>query len=64
MKEVKCTKETNNLDSETICEVKHPDVSYEMYRKLQSENEVLKDAIVRLTLKVMGLERQLHPDVW
>lgn len=52
------------LDSEPICEVKHPDVSYEMYRKLECENAALKDAIVRLTLKVMGLERQLHPDVW
>lgn len=48
--------------NETICDVKPADVPYETYRKLQHENEALKDAIIKLTLKL--LERQLHPDVW
>lgn len=49
--------------NETICDVKPADVSYETYRKLQHENEALKDAIVKLTLKLMLLERQLHSDI-
>ena len=51
MKEIKV-----KLDSETICEVKPADVPYEMYRKLERENEDLKDAIVKLTLKNLILK--------
>ena len=54
----------NKSNNETICDVKPADVPYETYRKLQHENEDLKDAIVKLTLKLMLLERQLHPDIW
>lgn len=57
------TKETNNLNT-MFEKVKSADVPFEKYKKLELENEALKDAIVKLTLKVMGLERQLHPDVW
>lgn len=45
-------------------DVKPADVPYEKYKVLEMENEVLKDVIVRLTVKVMALEKQIHPDVW
>ena len=59
------TKATNSLDKQTICkEAKPADIPFEQYKKLEMENEVLKDVIVKLTIKVMVLEKDLHPDVW
>lgn len=48
------TKATNNLD------VRPEDVSYEKYRALEKENTVLKDAIIKLTIKVISLEKALE----
>ena len=54
----------NRLDKEPICEEKKPtDIPFEKYKKLEMENEVLKDVIVKLTIKVVALEKKLHPDV-
>lgn len=47
-------KATINLD------VIPADVSYEEYRALEKENTVLKDAIVKLTIKVISLEKALE----
>ena len=47
-------KATINLD------VRPADVSYEKYRALEKENTVLKDAIVKLTIKVISLEKALE----
>lgn len=59
------TKSTNTLDEEYICkDVKPADIPFEKYNKLERENEVLKDVIVRLTVKITVLEKQVHPDVW
>lgn len=59
------TKATNSLDKQTICEeVKPADIPFEKYKKLEMENEVLKDVIIKLTVKVMALEKKQHPDVW
>lgn len=48
----------------TIEEVKPEDVPFKKYKKLEMENEVLKDVIIKLTVKIMALEKELHPDVW
>ena len=53
----------NLKEIETDC-VKPADIPFEKYKKLEMENEALKDAIVKLTIKVMSLEKTLHPDVW
>lgn len=59
------TKATSNLDTDYLKEcVKPADIPFEKYKALEMENEVLKDAIVKLTIKVMSLEKALHPDVW
>lgn len=64
------TKATNSLENDNECEempcgdVKPEDVPYEKYKALERENEVLKDVIVRLTVKTFALEKQIHPDVW
>lgn len=53
------TKATNSLD-----EMKPADIPYKEHMKVVRENEALKDAIVKLTLKIMSLEKTIHPDVW
>lgn len=64
------TKATNSLEKENKCEeilygdIKPADIPFEKYRALERENEVLKDVIVRLTVKISALEKQIHPDVW
>lgn len=63
-------KATNSLKKDNKCEkiccedVKPEDIPFEKYRALERENEVLKDVIVRLTVKIAALEKQVHPDVW
>lgn len=44
--------------------IKPADIPFEQYKKLEMENEALKDAIIKLTIKIMSLEKALHPDVW
>lgn len=52
-------------NEEYICkEVKPADIPFEKYKALRMENEVLKDAIVRLTVKITALEKEVHPDVY
>lgn len=59
------TASTNSLDKQTIYEdVKPADIPFGKYKKLEMENEVLKDVIIKLTVKVMALEKKQHPDVW
>lgn len=45
-------KTTSDLNYE-----KPEDIPYEEYMKVVRENEALKDAIVKLTLKVISLEK-------
>lgn len=59
------TKSTNSLDAiATFESKKSADVPFEEYRKLELENEVLKEVIVKLTIKVVSLEKKLNHDAW
>ena len=59
------TKATNSLDGITMLEnVKSADVPFEKYKKLKLENEVLQEVIVKLTIKVVSLEKELNHDTW
>lgn len=55
------TKATNSLDEKGVFEnIRPADIPYKKYKALEIENEVLKDAIVKLTIKVISLEKALE----